>query len=112
MTKNRLEKIKTATKFSHPTSKKLCNLVEIAGMKYVEFLKILQELPNSCEICLKFKRTEPRSIVEFSLETFFNESITMDIKEINGNKVLHLIDYGKAALHTHLHTSFHYQTTD
>lgn len=96
--KNRLEKIKIATKlhrqFSHPSSKKLCDLVRNSGMRDSEFIKILQELPNSCEICMRYKRAKPRPIVGFSLGTYFNESIAMDIKEINGNKVLHLIDHG------------------
>ena len=37
--------------------------------------------------------TEPRPIVGFTLGSYFNENIAMDIKEINGNKVLHLIDH-------------------
>ena len=37
--------------------------------------------------------TEPWPIVGFTLGSYFNENIAMDIKEINGNKVLPLIDY-------------------
>ena len=64
-----------------------------------EFIKIFKELPNSCEVCIRYKRTEPRPIVGFSLGTHFNESIAMDIKEINGNKALHLIGHAKNTLH-------------
>ena len=56
-----------------------------------EFIKFFKELPNSCEVCIRYKRTEPRPIVGFSLGTHFNESIAMDIKEINDNNVLHLM---------------------
>ena len=59
-----------------------------------EFIKFFKELPNSCEVCIRYKRTEPKPIVGFSLGTHFNENIAMDIKVINGNKVLHLIDQG------------------
>ena len=53
----------------------------------------MQVLPNSCEVCIHYRKTEPRPIVWFKLGSYFNENITMDIKEINGNKVLHLIDH-------------------
>ena len=95
--KNKSEKIKIATnlhrQFSHPSYKKLCDLVKNAGIRDPEFIKILRVLPNSCEVCIRYKKTEPRSIVGFILGSYFNENIAMDIKEINGNKVLHLIDH-------------------
>ena len=51
--KNTVKKIKIATKlhrqFSHPSSKKLCDLVKNAGVTDPEFIKILQTLPNSCD---------------------------------------------------------------
>ncbi len=28
-----------------------------------EFIKILQTLPNSCELCIRYKKTEPKPIV-------------------------------------------------
>ena len=65
--KNTSEKIKIATKlnrqFSHPSSKKLCDLVKNAGVTDPEFIKILQTLPNSCGLCIHYKKTEPKPIV-------------------------------------------------
>ena len=65
--KNTAEKIKIATKlhrqFSHPSSKKLCDLVKNAGVTDPEFMKILQRLPNSCELCIRYKKTEPKHMV-------------------------------------------------
>ena len=65
--KNTAEKIKTVTKlhrqFSHPSNKKLCNLVKNAGVTDPEFIKILQILPNSRELCIHYKKTEPKPIV-------------------------------------------------
>ena len=65
--KNTAEKIKIATKlhrqFSHPSSKKLCDLVKNVGVTDPEFIKILQTLTNSCELCICYKRIEPKSIV-------------------------------------------------
>ena len=90
------EKIKIATnlhwQFSHPSSKKFRVLVKNAR-RDPEFIKILQVLPNSCEVCIHYKKTEPRPIVGFTLGSDFNKNIAIHIKEINGNKVLHLIDH-------------------
>ena len=65
--KNTADKIKIATKlhrqFSHPSSNKLCNLVKNAGVTGPEFIKILQTLPSSCELCIRYKKTEPKPIV-------------------------------------------------
>ena len=65
--KNTAKKKKKATKlhrqFSHPSSKKLCNLVKNAGVTDPEFIKILQTLPSSCELCIRYKKTEPKPIV-------------------------------------------------
>ena len=65
--KNMAKKIKIATKlhrqFSHPSSKKLCASVKNAGVTDPEFIKILQTLPNSCELCIRYKKTEPKPIV-------------------------------------------------
>ena len=97
ISKNKSEKIKIAIKlhrqFSDPSSKKLCDLVKNAGIRDPEFIKILQVLPNSCEVCIHYKKTEPRPLVGFTLRSYLNENIAMVIKEINDNKVLHLIDH-------------------
>ena len=91
------KKIKITTnlqrQFSHPRSKKLCDLVKNAGIRDPEFIKILQVLPNSSEVCIRYKQTEPRPIVGFTLGSYFNKNIAVDIKEINGNKELHLTDH-------------------
>ena len=96
--KSTQEKVKIATKlhrqFSHPSGKKLSDLAKDAGIKDAEFLCLLKEFPKTCEFCLRYKKSEPRPIVGFSLGSYFNETVSMDIKEINGIKVLHMIDHG------------------
>ena len=77
-----------------PEVKSYVILQRLARIKDSEFIKISQELPNSSEIHIIFKRTEPWPIVRFPLESYFNEKIFMDIKEINGDKMLHLIEHG------------------
>ena len=60
--KNKSEKIKIATKlhrqFSHPSIKKLCDLVKNAGIRDLEVIKILQVLLNFCIVCICYKKTE------------------------------------------------------
>ena len=84
--KNTSEKIKIATKlhrqFSHPSSKKLCVFVKNAGVTDPEFIKILQTSPSSDELCIRYKKTEPKPIVRFTLGSYLNENVAMDIKEI------------------------------
>ena len=65
--KNMAEKIKIATKlhrqFSHPSSRKSYDLLKNAGVTDPEFIKILQTLPNSCELCIHYKKTEAKPII-------------------------------------------------
>ena len=83
--KNTQEKVKIVKKlhrqFSHPSGKKLYDLAKDAGIKDPEFMKILQECPGSCDFCLRYKKVEPRPVA-FLLGSYFNETVSMDIKEI------------------------------
>ena len=79
--------------FSHPSGKKLLDLAKDAGIDDPEFIEMLQNVPKSCEFCLRYKKAEPRPVVGFSLGTYFNETVSMDIKEIDSIKILHLIDH-------------------
>ena len=78
--KNMAEKIKIATKlhrqFSHPSSKKLCDLVKNAGVTDPEFIKILQTLPNSFELCIRYKKTEPGNFNMASVTSGLNSGIS------------------------------------
>ena len=59
--KGKVEKFKIATKlhkqFSHPSAKKLCDLVKSAGLKDAEFIDILMKLPLTCQTCIRYKKT-------------------------------------------------------
>ena len=94
--KNSAEKLKIASnlhkQFSHLTGKKLKDLAKNAGITDQEFLTMLKEIPSSCETCLRYKKVQPRPVVGFSLASRFNEWVALDMKDIKGNKILHLID--------------------
>ena len=61
--KGKVEKLKIATKlhkqFSHPSAKKLCDLVKSAGLKDAEFIDILMKLPLTCQTCIRYKNLHP-----------------------------------------------------
>ena len=80
--------------FSHPSGFKLASLARNAGIRDREFLKILEEFPSACDICLTYKKAEQRPIVRFSLATQFNEQVAMVVKDLQGHKVCHIIDHG------------------
>ena len=91
------EKRKIANKlhkqFSHPSHEKMVSLVKDAGVKDASFFATMKEVSDRCNICQRYKRAEPRPVVAFSLASRFNQTVSMDIKEIHGTKVLHLNDH-------------------
>ena len=95
--KTKSEKYKIAQKlhkqFSHPSSEKMCSLVRNSGVNDKQMLDILKEVPGNCEICVRYKKNQPRPVVGLPLASRFNEVVAMDIKEIHGHKILHLIDH-------------------
>ena len=72
--KSKAEKFKIATKlckqFSHPSAKKLCDLVKSAGLKDAEFMNILRKLPLTCLTCVRYKKkkTHLDQLLDFPYE--------------------------------------------
>ena len=58
-----------------------------------EFLKLIEEVEKTCDICCKYKRPPSKPVVCFPLSKEFNESVAMDIKYCENHLVLHLIDH-------------------
>ena len=85
--------VKLHKQFSHPSCEKLLRLVKQAGVKDKQFLKMIEETPLDCEVCVRFKKSKPRPVVGMPLASAFNELLAMDIKEIRGTKVLHMVDH-------------------
>ena len=81
--------------FSHASKEKLCNLVkESKDFSDKDFLDIIEECFDSCEICQKFVRPALRPVVGLNLANNFNQVVCMDLKEHIHNEswILHLID--------------------
>ena len=86
--------IKPHKQFAHPSAKRLKTLLEDAGVYDNDCQKVLDKLQETCDVCLKFKRTPSRPVVSIPLATNFNEVMVMDLKELVKGKIwfLHLID--------------------
>ena len=81
--------------FSHAFKEKLCKLLKQSpGFDNNEFLDIVKEQCDLCEVCQKFKHPLSRPVVGLPLADNFNQILCLDLKEYIHNKVwiLHLID--------------------
>ena len=87
--------VKLHRQFSHASKEKLCKLLKLSpGSDNDEFLDIVKEQCDLCEVGQKFKRPPSRPAVGLPLADNFNQVACMDLKEYMHNKVriLHLID--------------------
>jgi transposase InsO family protein len=57
-----------------------------------DIVKEVKNVTENCDICKQYKRSPPTPIVSCSLSSHFNEAVAMDLIEIKGKFVLHLID--------------------
>ena len=51
------------------------------------------QVSTNCEVCCRFRKPKARPVVGFPLATEFNQVLAMDIKEISGKMVLHMVDH-------------------
>ena len=83
--KDRKEKekliIKVHKQFAHPTMRKIRGLMIDAGVWDTDCQMIIEKVYNSCEICKRYSKTPPRSVVAMPLARSFNEAVAMDLKE-------------------------------
>lgn len=79
------DKLKIAEKwhhqFSHQSSVRNAVVTDSLKKKFHKIFSIY-------DFCIKYKKVEPKPVVSFPLATRFNETVVIDIKEIN-LKVLH-----------------------
>ena len=85
--------------FGHGSGDKIWKLTEDAnwsdGLREEdkgEVKKLLTEVIDSCEVCRKYKRNPAKPVVGFSWGTIFNETIAIDIGEIEEKKFLVIVD--------------------
>ena len=85
--------------FGHPGWERLWRLLEEANGNYEEdkekgnlIKKELQEVSEGCETCLKYKKTPARPVVGLPMAKLFNEVVSMDLGEVDGEKFLIMVD--------------------
>ena len=95
--KTRNEKRKIAEKlhkqFGHSSTSKILKLVKTPAIEDNELFELIDEIWEDCSICLKNKKAPLKPAARLSLSKYFNDVISMDLKEINSHKILHMIDH-------------------
>ena len=85
--------IKLHKQFGHATYDRLAQLMNNAENTDAASLEILQTICENCEICIKNKRLRPRPVVGLPLASEFNETVAVDLHELDhGIWYLHIID--------------------
>ena len=94
------DKTAVATKlhisFAHATVAQMLRLLKAAGQPWCsdkELHRAVEKVIESCETCLKFKKTPPRPVVGLPLATKFLQSVGMDLKQYHLKIILHLVDH-------------------
>ncbi|CAG2196696.1 unnamed protein product [Mytilus edulis] len=91
------EKRKTLVKihkqFGHATFNRLSKLINKAGMNNADTLELLRSVCENCDICMTNKRPSSKPVVGLPLATEFNETVAVDLHELEHNVwYLHIID--------------------
>ena len=89
---HRMLATKLHKQFAHPTSDKLKKLLRDAGKCDKDLLRAVEDISQSCETCLKYKRPHSRPVVAMPLATSFNETVSADLKKWNNVYFLVLVD--------------------
>ena len=91
--------MKLHLQFGHGSGEKIWKLTEEAkwsdGLEEEEKARIkrlVTELTTDCEVCKKYKRNPPKPVVGFSLGRTFNETVAIDVGEIQDKKFLVMVD--------------------
>lgn len=99
--------IKLHRQFAHASKEKLVGLVRSSkAFSDKEFLQLIHEVCDECQVCLKFRKPPIRPVVGMPLGRRFNDTVCLDLAEYEHHKswVLHLIDsttrYSQAKLIT------------
>lgn len=84
--------LKLHRQFAHPPMKKLSALLQDAGKWQEEYKDLLEQICKNCDICQRYAKTPPRPAVSLPMASHFNEKVAMDLKKLDNNWILHIID--------------------
>ena len=88
--------LKLHRQFCHCSAERLIKLIKASNMwsddEATDIIREVKRVTENCDVCKKYKKTPPTPVVSCSLASNFNEAVAMDLFEIGGKYVLHLID--------------------
>lgn len=84
--------LKLHRQFAHPSNQKLSELLKNAKCWKPDFGRMLEEIRNNCEFCIKFKRTPSRPVVCMPMASRFNQIVTLDLKKWGNEWICYIID--------------------
>lgn len=85
--------LKLHRQFAHAPSYKLQTLLKNAGYSKKSFMKVLDKVCETCEVCSRYVKPKPRPVVGLPRAKDFNDCVAMDLKTIEGSVTfLHMID--------------------
>ena len=83
---------KLHTQFGHAPTDRLIDLIRNSGIEDKKFLKLVEDTEKNCETCKRYKKQKPRPVVALSLAKGFNEVVSVDLKDVEKEKVFHIVD--------------------
>ena len=91
--KERKELINIQQEFGHATGDKLQRLLVNAGVRDSALFEMQRQVVNECESCTLYKKTPPKPAVGLPLATGFNQTMAVDLHELETNVwYQHIID--------------------
>src|SRR5215469_2227096 len=91
---------KLHAQFGHPSIEKLWTLIseayraeDLNEQERKEIKSTIKTISETCQVCLRFKRTPSRPVVGFSLGKNFNDVLSIDLGELQGERFILMIDH-------------------
>ena len=84
--------LKLHRQFAHPPKKRLIGLLKDAGVWRDDYEQTISEIDPKCELCKTYAKTPPKPVVSMPMAKEFNDKVAMDLKQMNGLWILHILD--------------------
>jgi transposase InsO family protein len=85
--------VKLHRQFGHATADRVGRLLKSAGEQSQDTFDLLQDVVDNCDVCAKYRSATPRPVVGFSLASDYNETVAVDLHQLDGSLwYLHIID--------------------
>ena len=81
--------------FSHPRSQRLIDFIKSGGIDNEDLFEAIEKITTECDTCRRYSKSRPRPVVSFPMANEFNETVGIDLKIYENNKIyfLHMVDH-------------------